>query len=247
MSELCAVHKIVAAPDGRCVLCRRPKLSFQVEDESVASKTFTALLGLGLLATMGFVAYTFTLPSPSAASRERGVVLQGSASLTETAEQGPQSAPPEPRPPAPEPATLTSIDPTAKPAAPIEESAPVKKRRVRTVGEKIVDARLIEARKSVRVTMYSAPWCFICDRARTFLEAREVDLVDYNVDEDAAAEKRLEQLNPAGSIPTFIVEGKTIVGFHPWGLEDAIDLAAQEHYCAKTSQGAVCERIASAK
>jgi len=251
MSELCAVHKIVAAPDGRCVLCRRPRFSRVAQDETAASKTFTALLGLGLLATMAFAAYTFTVPSASASNdaRSRGVAVEGAANLANntTPNNATTALPATTAVPARPPSDAASR-PAASADAPAAEPARSSKRaRVRTVGKRIVDPRLIEARKSVRVTMYSAPWCFICDRARTFLEAREVDLDDYNVDVDADAAKRLEQLNPDGSIPTFIVDGKTIVGFHPWGLEDAIDAAAQEHYCMTSSQGAVCERLASAK
>jgi len=256
MSELCAVHKIVAAPDGRCVLCRRPKLALihNDEEESVSSKTFTALLGLGLLATMGFAAYTFTAPSANAsnATRVHAVATPSanvSAEQANTAIEPEAAAPALPNPPIEVSAVTKAQVPTVE-AAP-KESASSKRKRMRTVGKRIVDPRLIEARKSVRVTMYSAPWCFICDRARSFLEAREVELVDYNVDVDTDAEKRLEQLNSTGSIPTFIVDGKTIVGFHPWGLEDAIDAVAQENYCVQSGmqsdKGAVCERLASAK
>lgn len=252
MSDLCAVHKIVAAPDGRCVLCRRPKFSLVAEeDESVGSKLFTALLGLGLLAAMGLAAYTFMMPSAHVANGTRSVAMEGGASLANNAparvepDQQPlaENKPAQPDVRALKPEVDTSAG-QAKPAA----AAPSGKRaRARTVGKKIVDPRLIEARKSVKVTMYSAPWCFICDRARSFLEAREVALTDYDVDVDVEAEKRLQQLNPSGSIPTFIVDGKTIVGFHPWGLEDLIDEAAQQHFCMKNTQGAVCERLASAR
>jgi len=253
MSELCAVHKIVAAPDGRCVLCRRPKFSFgnDEENETVASKTFTALLGLGLLAAMGFAAYAFTMPSANAsANNSRTVAIEGTAGLANEAparaEDGTAASAPSPAPEN-KPADTLMAEATAppKPAAPAPISS--KRARARTIGKKIIDPRLIEARKSVKVTMYSAPWCFICDRARNFLEAREVQLVDYDVDMDLEAEKRLQQLNPTGSIPTFIVDGKTIVGFHPWGLEDLIDEAAQQHFCMKNTQGAVCERLASAR
>jgi len=255
MSELCAVHKIVAAPDGRCVLCRRPKLAFiNDEEESVGSKTFTALLGLGLLATMGFAAYTFAVPSANASNttRVREVATQSANVSTKSPANVVEAEAATPALPNPPIEVSAVTKPKAKAAdAVLEEPASSKRKRMRTVGKRIVDPRLIEARKSVRVTMYSAPWCFICDRARSFLEAREVDLVDYNVDLDTDAEKRLGQLNPTGSIPTFIVDGNTIVGFHPWGLEDAIDRVAQENYCVQTDlqsdKGAVCERLASAK
>lgn len=233
------------------MLCRRPKFSFgnDAEEETVASKTFTALLGLGLLAAMGFAAYTFMTPSANAsASGPRGLAIEGGAKLTDGAEAPSEEAAPQSATPAtPEPDTKAAGAATTDPASSKKEAVSGKRARMRTIGKKIVDPRLIEARKSVKVTMYSAPWCFICDRARSFLEAREVELVDYDVDMDVEAEKRLQQLNPTGSIPTFIVDGQTIVGFHPWGLEDSIDAAAQQHFCMKNTQGAVCERLASAR
>jgi glutaredoxin len=254
MSELCAVHKIVAAPDGRCVLCRRPKFSFgnDEENETVASKTFTALLGLGLLGAMGFAAYAFTVPNANASanSTTRTEAIESNTRLSTEAQARAEDTTAASTPsPAPEDQPAEAlIAEAAAPQKPAAQAPPNGKRaRARTIGKKIVDPRLIEARKSVKVTMYSAPWCFICDRARNFLEAREVELVDYDVDMNVEAEKRLQQLNPTGSIPTFIVDGKTIVGFHPWGLEDLIDEAAQQHFCMKNTQGAVCERLASAR
>lgn len=260
MSSLCAVHNIVTAPDGQCVLCRRPKLRLASEDESAASKAVTTLLGLCMLATMGFVAYTLVVPSASASSAGRDGARRRGASgelagaprvelAPETVLEAATEGPPPSAPDAPPRTNAVSTGAPAEEAARAPEPSPRGKAHtsVRTVGKRIADPRLIEARKSVRVTMYSAPWCFICDRARRFLEAREVELSDHNVDADEGAERRLAQLNPAASIPTFVVDGKTIVGFHPWGLEDAIDTAAQQRYCAKHEQGLVCERIASAR
>jgi len=237
------------------VLCRRPKFSLgdDEEDETVASKTFTALLGLGLLAAMGFAAYTFTTPSANAsANSTRGAATQDTTKVSTNTQAPVEDEAPEPPPsiaaaPEKEPANAEATATAAKQKPAAQPAASGKRARMRTIGKKIVDPRLIEARKSVKVTMYSAPWCFICDRARSFLEAREVELVDHDVDMDAEAEKRLQQLNPTGSIPTFIVDGETIVGFHPWGLEDLIDEAAQQHFCIKNTQGAVCERLASAR
>jgi glutaredoxin len=190
---------------------------------------------MSLLAAMAMAAYAWTQPPQSAsASASRSMGLPYAAAREPAAPQAQQ--------------TLVSTreaasDPSAKKSTAAQRVKPMK--RPRTVGKKIVDPRLVAARKQVRVTMYSAPWCFICDRARDFLVSREVDLVELDVDDDASAAKRLEQLNPAGSIPTFVIEGETTIGFHPWGLEDAVDRAAQAHYCADTGKGAVCERLAS--
>jgi len=134
----------------------------------------------------------------------------------------------------------------ARSQAPAAEPARSSKRaRVRTVGKKIVDRADRSAQERARYDVL-APWCFICDRARTFLEAREVDLVATTSTSTPMRRSGSSSSTPPAD-PDFIVDGKTIVGFHPWGLEDAVDVAAQEHYCMTSSQGAVCERLASAK
>jgi len=69
-----------------------------------------------------------------------------------------------------------------------------------------------------------------------------VQLEEHDIERSASASKQLAQINAAGSVPTFIVEQKAIIGFHPWGLEDAIDEAARSHYCADDLEAAVCER-----
>jgi glutaredoxin len=81
--------------------------------------------------------------------------------------------------------------------------------------------------------MYAAPWCFICDRARDFLLAREVDLVERDVERDPAAAAELAELNPSTSLPVFVIAEETHVGFHPWDLEDAINAEAAARYAAR--------------
>src|SRR5688572_2745328 len=64
MRELCPTHKLVIAPDGKCVLCRRPPLrlfAVREEHEDAISKVFTALLGVGLTAAAAALIYVSTL------------------------------------------------------------------------------------------------------------------------------------------------------------------------------------------
>jgi glutaredoxin len=85
----------------------------------------------------------------------------------------------------------------------------------------------------VAVTMYATPWCFICDRARDFLLARNVSLTERNIERDPASVRRLRKLNPALSVPTFEIEGQPHVGFNAWDLEDAIRNAAEKRYASR--------------
>lgn len=261
MSELCETHKLVAAPDGRCVVCRRPKLTLlrNNENESALSKVVTAALGLGVLVAMAALAYASTTPTARASSS--GSRSIASASLLQRANGAARGSDSEQADL--QPVNVDAQDAVTEPAVELvateTENANGERRskkRPRTVGARIVDPRLAAARREVVVTMYSAPWCFICDRARAFLEAREVEVIEHDVDREPRAQKELEAINAAGSIPTFVVDRKTIVGFHPWGLEDAIDRVAQERFCVAPAklangnanvQGAVCERLVSAR
>jgi glutaredoxin len=95
------------------------------------------------------------------------------------------------------------------------------------------DVVLEGAYDQVEVTMYAAPWCTVCDRARGFLRERGVSLVEYNVDADARALKRLGKLAPAGALPTFQIAGETLIGFDPNRLDRHIDEVALGRYAAR--------------
>jgi len=115
MSELCAVHKIVAAPDGRCVLCHRPKLSFVAEDESVASKTFTALLGLACSRRWLRRVHVHAAERERIESKPRGSrsgAMQGSANLTDSTRATPQAALPNAQAPSEEPTEAAQARPS---------------------------------------------------------------------------------------------------------------------------------------
>ncbi|MDH5674006.1 MAG: glutaredoxin family protein [Myxococcales bacterium] len=206
MTELCRKHQLSAAPDGKCVLCRRPERSpFSVrepEAESLASRLLTYALALGLVTTLAVMVRGLLAPStgPSAPSNA------AAAGQIPSRAQAPPSAP--------ETDVQTHAE-TAPTALGRSEETPM-----------LSYEELREARRGVRVTMYAAPWCYICDRSRDFLLGRDVQLREYDVANDDAAATRLARLNPSTSLPVFLIEDDVMIGFHPWKLEDAIDAAA---------------------
>jgi glutaredoxin len=78
---------------------------------------------------------------------------------------------------------------------------------------------------SVRIVMYRAPWCYVCDRARDFLGADVVELVELDVESDPQARRAWAARNPMQTLPTFEIRGEVMVGFSPYDLEHAVRVA----------------------
>jgi glutaredoxin len=126
----------------------------------------------------------------------------------------------------------TSSKAQARSAASVSAKAQASAQPEKKAGADLTATQTV-ATDPVAVTMYSAPWCFICDRAREFLLARDVALTDINIERDRAGQKRLHEINPTLSLPTFEIEGRTRIGFNPWQLQDEIRDAARQRYSAR--------------
>jgi glutaredoxin len=216
VAELCPRHQLILAPDGRCVLCRRTARSFELTaDEGWLSRTLTLLLGVGLLvaaASLLMVQRTQPEPPPVATNAVADVQPLAPKPAAETEEATVAAAKLEPEP---EP-----------------EATPEPKAQPKWTEVGVDRATFVEARSDVELVMYAAPWCYICDGARTFLQSRGVTLVERDIDLEPDAMDKLTRLNPAGSVPTFQLQGETIVGFNAWDLADRIDEATAAHIIA---------------
>jgi glutaredoxin len=59
------------------------------------------------------------------------------------------------------------------------------------------------------LTMYSAPWCPDCRRAKLFLKERGVEFREINIEEDPAAEQIVIKANAGRrKIPTLEIGGR---------------------------------------
>jgi len=59
------------------------------------------------------------------------------------------------------------------------------------------------------LTMYSAPWCPDCRRAKSFLKERGVQFREVNIEEDASAEQIVIKANDGRrKIPTLEIGGR---------------------------------------
>ncbi|MBM4360998.1 MAG: glutaredoxin family protein [Deltaproteobacteria bacterium] len=82
--------------------------------------------------------------------------------------------------------------------------------------------------QAVEIVVYGTDWCPVCARARGWLEAGQYRYRWLDVDTDVKASVRHRWLNPRGSVPTFEVAGRAIIGFDGPTLRDAVVTAAGE-------------------
>jgi glutaredoxin len=230
MRALCEKHKLAVGADGKCVVCRRPlggALGFQPERvESVLSKVVTFLLGIGLLAAVGALAYLSTLPEPYTGPKQMG----GRAPEDDTslATVRPAVIPAEPDAGL-VPSLTATTDAAVAPAVEATAAAKQPEAAEPEAPPKLDPKARYAARAKVPVTLYTAGWCDLCNQARDYLIVRGVAVQSVDIEADKAAHERLLKFNKTASLPSFEVAGKPVVGFIPGELEATIDAAAGTH------------------
>lgn len=213
----CPTHDLALGPAGDCVLCRRtlapapPPPRGRVALQIVAA--FAAVFGVAfgvrsLVSSLG----SSPPPPPVLAVSEPPVARTAPPSAEpRTRTERPSrprarwgTAPTHERPP-PEPRALAA--PPEAPSGPDPDE-------------------LQSARRHVSITMYSASWCPSCRHAEAYMREHRIRFTKRDVDEGERNDERLRELNPAGTIPTFEIDERVIVGFGPASLESALDQAA---------------------
>ena len=66
-----------------------------------------------------------------------------------------------------------------------------------------------------RVTLFSAPWCGACKRARRHLETKGVAYRERDIDRDDSARDEVREILGRVAIPLLDVNGRYISGFRP--------------------------------
>lgn len=64
-----------------------------------------------------------------------------------------------------------------------------------------------------KVTIYSAPWCPWCNKAKQWFKAHKIRYVEKDVDADhKAAEEMMEKSGQTG-IPVIDIDGEIVIGY----------------------------------
>jgi len=82
-------------------------------------------------------------------------------------------------------------------------------------------------RKTHQVELYVTSWCPYCKQARAFFQARGIPFKEYDIEKDAEAARRKNNLDPRRGIPFAVINGHRIHGYVPSAYEMALQDPSQ--------------------
>ena len=86
-------------------------------------------------------------------------------------------------------------------------------------GQAVVPSTPVESPRTTprtaKVELYTVDWCPWCRKAREFFRTQGVPFTDYNIEKDAAAAARRNELDPKRGIPLALINGVKVKGYSP--------------------------------
>ena len=204
----CGVHGLVVGADDRCVVCRRGD---PVVGVATKSQEWPLVIALSFFAALLVFSGGYWLTRKLA-------TMNAPPKLPTAVALPPPTAEPEPESPNATP--IRRADP-ARPQPGDEAQRPPDRPKELTVDE------LEQLKRGVKVTMYMTGPCTLCSTARTFLKTKRYRLTELDIDASPTDKVLLESVNPAGTVPTFDVEGKVLIGYDRQSLDKAIEDVAR--------------------
>lgn len=205
----CGVHGLVVNADGRCVICRRG------DPEVAAPKTSSEL-------PLVIVLVVFAVLVTGSGAYWLSKKLTGSKATVDVPNQPAAQAPT---------ASVQYREPElVRPMGPVGFDTPRVPSEIIIKPEPTSSAlsqEEIDRRKQrVPVTMFVRPQCGLCDQAKLFMQARGYSLRVLDVSTSPTDEVELQAVNPAGTVPTFNVDDKILIGYDPNVLDATIEKQA---------------------
>lgn len=79
----------------------------------------------------------------------------------------------------------------------------------------------LAAQHSEAVILYATSWCGYCGKTRDFLQANDIDYIEYDIEESAVGREQYEKLRGHG-IPLLLVNGTVVRGYDPERIKDLL-------------------------
>jgi glutaredoxin-like YruB-family protein len=72
------------------------------------------------------------------------------------------------------------------------------------------------------VTLYCAPWCEYCSKAKLLLRKLKVDFRERNIEEDKRAAEEMVRRSGQSGVPVLDVHGTIVIGYDQKAIERAL-------------------------
>jgi len=71
----------------------------------------------------------------------------------------------------------------------------------------------VQQPKKPDITLYTKDNCPVCDRARNYLNSRELTFTEYNMDTNWAAAEKRRKIDDGTDVPFAVIDKKEVTGF----------------------------------
>ncbi len=73
------------------------------------------------------------------------------------------------------------------------------------------------------VELYTTSWCSYFKKAKAFLRSKGIAFIEYNIEKDKAAQKRMRSLTKSRAVPFAVINGQQIQGYSTSAYERALN------------------------
>lgn len=215
----CEKHQLPLDVHGECQLCRLSEMPSQAPPSRGGRWIVMTLIALGAGAVTWGVA---SFEPDEALAPTRGVPSSGAGVVTPTVQvEARQVEAREVVAPTPDTApTPPPVDEGAGGAPTETEEADVTANQAQ---------EWAKARGEVQVVMYATISCDICRQAREYMQDNGIAFTEHDIERDEVANRRIRELNPERTTPTFEIDDMVFVGFSADDFEAARTQAARKH------------------
>lgn len=211
--DTCKKHKLPLDLHGECQLCRLSEMPSQAP--SLRGGRWVVMALIALLA--GAVTWAVASFEPSEApTPTRGVPNSGTRGAAPAVQDRAQQDQSVEVPPIPD---TGSDAPGANEVTATEQTDQADDQA----------QHWARAREQVQIDMYATPSCGVCRQAREYMQDNGIAFTEHNIEEDKDADRRVRELDPERTTPTFEIDDLVFVGFSPHDFEATRTQAARKH------------------
>lgn len=77
-------------------------------------------------------------------------------------------------------------------------------------------------RTNAQIELYATSWCGYCEKARKYFKQHNLAYTEYDIEQDAAAARRMRQLSNQGGVPVIKIDDRVLTGFSANALDELL-------------------------
>lgn len=92
----------------------------------------------------------------------------------------------------------------------------------RVIEEIAKDQEEMAAQNRPAVELYVTSWCRYCKKAKAFFRSRGIRFIEYDVERNPAAARRMRQMTSSSGVPFAVINGRAVQGYSEAAYKKAL-------------------------